>query len=232
MNYLKFGEQLLYNYSTLTDSDKLKVLDAKTNFITSEFEELNNKWLLLDQQRNNPASVISPPMPLSSSSSVAITEDETLKGLFSSIVNLENKLAGQTASLTIPTTNVINLNNNMPTLKNRSDVCTLFDQLPEPNEQSFTQELINVPLDSKNSFEAPYLWCKCDENTDKAYSNTESCKAYDVCHRNYANNNRIDSKSTYTTIGTIDKQIYDYCTKAFINFPKYLQTNSDSSNSL
>ena len=221
INYLKSGEPLLYDMSSLTADDKIKVLDAKSNFIKSEFEEINNKWLLLQQQRNDPVNVSTTPTPIPATT--IKSDDETLKGLFATIANLENNLSGQSTKLSIPTANIINLNN-VTTTVDKSDVCKWYEDIPEPTEQSFTEIISNVPITSTNKNEYPYLWCKCDDNRKDA----KICKAYDVCVQNYANNNKIDNKSTYTTIGTIDKQIYDYCGKLFVNFPKYLQTNTEA----
>jgi hypothetical protein len=101
--------------------------------------------------------------------------------------------------------------------------------MPTPEMSSFSQDIINIPLTSTNTSDQSYLWCKCDgENGINA--NTKECKMFDVCRKNYANNNKLDLKSTFTTISDIDKQTYDSCIVVFENFPRYLDTNTANQN--
>jgi hypothetical protein len=135
--------------------------------------------------------------------------------------NLETILAGKEAVVTTPTNNVINLNNQL--LNNqaqtvRSSICTLVNKMPSPEMSSFTQDVVNIPLTSTNTADQSYLWCKCDGD-DGINANTRECKMFDVCRKNYANNNKLDYKATFTTINTIDKQTYDSCIVVFENFP-------------
>jgi hypothetical protein len=146
--------------------------------------------------------------------------------------NLETILAGKEAVITTPTNNVINLNNQL--LNNqaqtvRSSICTLVNKMPSPEMSSFTQDVVNIPLTSTNTADQSYLWCKCDGD-DGINANTRECKMFDVCRKNYANNNKLDYKATFTTINTIDKQTYDSCIVVFENFPRYLDANTSNQN--
>ena len=101
--------------------------------------------------------------------------------------------------------------------------------MPEPTELSFTNNFDDIQLNPSNTDQRPYIWCKkCNANDNNNISSSK-CIAYDVCKTNYAKNNKVDNKATFTTISEIDKNIYDNCINAFNNFPKYLQTNTDSS---
>jgi len=146
--------------------------------------------------------------------------------------NLETILAGKEAVITTPSNNVINLNNqllNSQAQTARSSICTLVNKMPSPEMSSFTQDVVNIPLTSTNTADQSYLWCKCDGD-DGINANTRECKMFDVCRKNYANNNKLDYKATFTTINTIDKQTYDSCTVVFENFPRYLDTNTSNEN--
>jgi hypothetical protein len=146
--------------------------------------------------------------------------------------NLETILAGKEAVITTPSNNVINLNNqllNSQAQTARSSICTLVNKMPSPEMSSFTQDVVNIPLTSTNTADQSVLWCKCDGD-DGINANTRECKMFDVCRKNYANNNKLDYKATFTTINTIDKQTYDSCTVVFENFPRYLDTNTSNQN--
>jgi hypothetical protein len=146
--------------------------------------------------------------------------------------NLENILAGKDAVATAPANNVINLNAkllNNQTQAARSSICTLVNKMPSPEMSSFTQDVINIPLTSTNTADQAHLWCKCDGD-DGVNANTKECKMFDVCRKNYANNNKLDYKATFTTINKIDKQTYDSCTVVFENFPRYLDANTSNQN--
>ena len=102
--------------------------------------------------------------------------------------------------------------------------------MPEPTERSFTDTLDIVNVNAANTDQRPYIWCnKCNDNNNNNSFSTAMCKAYDTCKTNYAKNNKVDNKTTFTTINELDKTIYDNCINAFVNFPKYLQANSDIS---
>jgi hypothetical protein len=146
--------------------------------------------------------------------------------------NLETILAGKEAVIITPSNNVINLNNqllNSQAQTARSSICTLVNKMPSPEMSSFTQDVVNIPLTSTNTADQSVLWCKCDGD-DGINANTRECKMFDVCRKNYANNNKLDYKATFTTINTIDKQTYDSCTVVFENFPRYLDTNTSNQN--
>ena len=146
--------------------------------------------------------------------------------------NLETILAGKEAVIITPSNNVINLNNqllNSQAQTARSSICTLVNKMPSPEMSSFTQDVVNIPLTSTNTADQSLLWCKCDGD-DGINANTRECKMFDVCRKNYANNNKLDYKATFTTINTIDKQTYDSCTVVFENFPRYLDTNTSNQN--
>ena len=146
--------------------------------------------------------------------------------------NLENILAGKDAVITAPSNNVINLNAKLLDSQSqaaRSSICTLVNKMPSPEMSSFSQDVINIPLTSTNTADQAYLWCKCDGD-DGINANTKECKMFDVCRKNYANNNKLDYKATFTTINNIDKQTYDSCIVVFENFPRYLDANTSNKN--
>ena len=121
------------------------------------------------------------------------------------------------------------LNNQPQTI--RSSICTLVNKMPTPEMSSFTQDVINIPLTSTNTADQSYLWCKCDGD-EGINANTKECKMFNVCRKNYANNNKIDYKATFDNISSIDKQTYDSCIVVFENFPRYLDANTSNQNRL
>lgn len=116
---------------------------------------------------------------------------------------------------------------NLQSQKTDTTCADIGTTMPEPTERSFTDTFDIINVNAANTDQRPYIWCeKCNVNNNNS-SSTAKCKAYNTCKINYANNNKVDNKSTFTTIGEIDKKIYDNCVNAFKNFPKYLQANSD-----
>jgi hypothetical protein len=96
--------------------------------------------------------------------------------------------------------------------------------MPNPLMSSFSDEMINVPITNTDKAYQSYLWCKCD-GVNGVKANTDKCKMYEVCRRNYVNNNRIDFKANSKTISSIDQKLYDSCINVFENFPRYLDAN-------
>jgi len=174
------------------------------------------------------------PAPASATPAVApaVVTTETADAILLRAANLENILSGKNAVIATPTNNIINLNTQMlnnQSQNTRSSICTLVNKMPSPEMSSFSQDVINIPLTSTNTADQAYLWCKCDGD-DGINANTKECKMFDVCRKNYANNNKLDYKATFTTINSIDKQTYDSCIVVFENFPRYLDTNSANQN--
>ena len=222
MNYLNTGEDLLFHTNSLSIDDKYKVLNTKTDFIRDENIEIVKRYNLPggDATKNNVNATIDP---------IATTDDEKLYKLYTQLANRENYLKANEIGKIIPTENVINMN-----LQSQSTDTTCTDigtKMPEPTERSFTETYDIINVNAANTDQRPYIWCeKCNvNNTNDNSISTAMCKAYNTCKINYANNNKVDNKSTFTTIGEIDRKIYDNCVNAFKNFPKYLQANSDIS---
>jgi hypothetical protein len=221
MNYLNTGEELLFDTNNLSIDDKIKVIDAKSNLLKYELNEISTKYNTLITSPSTPST---PSTPSSTSNNSLITNADK-QVLYSRIANLENTIKGQTIGELVPSNNVITLNLQSDTTD--TTCVNMGTKMPDPTEKSFTDTFDDTQLNTINTDQRPYIWCKkCNVNDNDNNSST-MCKAYDVCKTNYFKNNKIDNKSTFTTINEIDKQIYDNCVNAFINFPKYLQANSD-----
>ena len=223
MNYLNTGEELLFDTNNLSIDDKLKVIDAKSNFFKYEINELSTKYNTLLPSSTTSETPSNPSNSLTPDNSLITNADKQV--LYSRIANLENTIRGQTIGALVPSTNVITLNLQSDTTD--TTCVNIGTKMPDPTEKSFTDTFDDTQLNTTNTDQRPYIWCnKCNVNDNNNTSST-MCKAYDVCKKNYSKNNKVDNKSTFTTISEIDKQIYDNCVNAFINFPKYLQANSD-----
>lgn len=239
LNYLSSGEPLLFDILSLNTDDKTKVQNAKSSLIYQETQSALNS--LRAEIRATPsaspttAPTTTPTTTLTTAPTTTPTPAivaETADAILLRAANLENILLGKDTVATTPTNNVINLNDQLLNNQSqtvRSSICTLVNKMPTPEMSSFSQDIINIPLTSTNTSDQSYLWCKCDgENGINA--NTKECKMFDVCRKNYANNNKLDLKSTFTTISDIDKQTYDSCIVVFENFPRYLDTNTANQN--
>ena len=229
MNYLNTGEDLLFDTNNLSVDDKIKVIDTKSNFLKDELNEMTQRNNLLITSSLSTSSTSSTSGNAGNAGNIASStmSNADRQVLYSRINNLENTIRGQTVGSLIPTNNVINLNLQSDTT---DTTCTDIGAImPEPTELSFTNNFDDIQLNPSNTDQRPYIWCKkCNANDNNNISSSK-CIAYDVCKTNYAKNNKVDNKATFTTISEIDKNIYDNCINAFDNFPKYLQTNTDSS---
>jgi len=251
MNYLASGEPLFFDTLSLNVDDKTKVQNVKSSLI---FQETQNALNLLRAQittttpttttttttsattktsaTETSASGTTKPASVAPAAPVVPATTETADAILLRAANLETILAGKDAVVSTPSNNVINLNakllNNQPQTT-RSSICTLVNKMPSPEMSSFTQDVINIPLTSTNTADQAYLWCKCDGDNG-INANTKECKMFDVCRKNYANNNKIDYKATFTNINSIDKQTYDSCIVVFENFPRYLDANTSNKN--
>ena len=237
IGYLETGQPLLFDMSSLTIYDKVNVLNVKTNL---QQQELNNMINAANSIVNSNAvnstnatnSIVNSNAVNSTNVANSIVNSNAANAAidFTRIANIEVALRGNNAANTIPTDSVINLARQDDNTRIRSSICSLVAEMPKPQVASFTEELINIPITSSNLSYQSYLWCKCDGDNG-INANTDECKSYDLCRRNYANNNKIDFKATYSTISSFDKEIYDRCIIAFKeNFPHYLETNTANQN--
>ena len=226
VKYLKNGEHLLFDMSSLSVDDKFKVLDSKSTFLKGEVDETNTA--LLEIKKNNKYTVanaitaaISTPTSQSLSQSIPkITADEASQRIISLAANVENKLGEQKIKEIIPTNNIINLN---PTTSavTVNNVCNRYTYMPEPDAISFTEPTENIPISSDNKSYESYIWCKCNGD-DGVNNNTDRCKAYNICRDNYAK----FKDTPYDLVPHVNKDIYDNCITVFPNYPKYLEINS------
>jgi hypothetical protein len=226
VKYLKTGEHLLFDMSSLSVDDKFKVLDSKSTFLKGEVDETNAA--LLEIKRNNNSSIAnaittaitststitSPPSP------PILTPDEASQRIISLAANIENKLGEQKIKEIIPTNNIINLN---PTTSavTVNDVCNRYTYMPEPDAISFTEPNENIPISSDNKSYQSYIWCKCNGD-DGVNNNTDRCKSYNICRDNYAK----FKDTPYDLVPSVNKDIYNNCMTVFPNYPKYLEINS------
>ena len=241
MNYLNTGEDLLFDTNSLSTDDKIKVIDTKTNFLKDELKELTLRYNLPNRNNANGNGNGNGDANGNGNANangngngngnetdpMATTDQEKVKQLIVQLANLENSIKGNVASAKVPSNNVLNMN--LQSDKTDSTCIDIGTKMPEPTEKSFTDTFDITIMNSANTDQRPSIWCeKCNVNNNSSTNySTSMCKAYNVCKVNYAKNNKVDNKSTFTTIGEIDKKIYDNCVNAFINFPKYLQANSD-----
>ena len=229
MNYLNTGEDLLFDTNSLSTDDKIKVINTKTNFLKDEMNEISLRYNLPngDTVLSTNNADVSVNTNVDINNPIAETDEEKKQRLYTLLANYENAIRGNVAASLAPTNNVINLNLQSD---NTDTTCTdIGTRMPEPTERSFTDTLDIVNVNAANTDQRPYIWCnKCNDNNNNSFS-TAMCKAYDTCKTNYAKNNKVDNKTTFTTINELDKTIYDNCINAFVNFPKYLQANSDIS---
>lgn len=135
----------------------------------------------------------------------------TIDKILNNIASLDNQISGKKPIYS--SSDIINYN------KNKNGICNLVDKMPDPSQQSFTKSYDKTGPDpsSTDKNDQSYLWCKCNEDN----YNTDICKAFNTCRINYSNNNNGDSTS-FSSVTGVDKEIYNNCTNAFPNFPKYL----------
>jgi len=234
LNYLKTGENILFDMSSLTIDDKVKVLNVKSNFIQQETDKIVAK--IADIKTSSPSILtnVSPaPLPANvnanPNTNVDINHPE-VQNILTKVANLENNLNNNGVVQSVPTTSVLNAaQDSVANSASKSAICSLVNKMPTPQLSSFSENMINVPITSKNVGDQSYLWCKCDGDAG-VNANTDDCKMYEVCKRNYANNNRIDFKANKENISLIDRQIYDSCVNVFENFPRYLDANTANQN--
>ena len=231
VKYLRTGEQLLFDMSSLSIDDKFKVLNSKSTFLKGEVDETNAA--LLEIKKSNTTSITNaittaistatttPPLtqtPLISTPSIV---DDAARRIIAAAANAENKFGEQKIQETNPINNIINLN---PTTAKISvnDICNKYTYMPDPfDASSFTEPKENISISSDNKAYQSYIWCKCNGD-DGINNNTDSCKAYDICRDNYAK----FKDSTYDNVPDVNKDIYRNCKIRFPNFPKYLEANS------
>ena len=232
MNYLNTGEDLLFDTSNLTIDDKVKVIDAKSNFFKEELVRMKEENDRLQSIKENDRLQVSnqESSSLTSAPAQPSASDIEKQQLYARIANMESAIKGQTNGTTASSTNVINLNTQ---IDNTNKSCVNFQSMPEPIESSFTDNFDNVSIDStiiNNTTDSSYLWCnKCD------FNKSDECIAYDSCRKWYS-----DVKSDYTNDGLYvkkktdneidankeavrvanNKDKYTNCSGAFINFPK------------
>ena len=225
MNYLNTGEDLLFDTNNLSIDDKYKVSDTKINFLRDELAEINERNSILKKSTTTNPTTANNTTTATTANNVISNADKQV--LFSRLSQLENTIRGDTLGQLIPSTNVINLNL-------QSDITdktcvNMGTDMPDPTERSFIDVFDNNQLNATNTDQRPYIWCKKCNANDANNANNESslrCIGYDICRKNYANNNKADYKATWNNIKDIDKQIYYNCSNAFINFPRYLDINS------
>ena len=230
MNYLFTGEDLLFDTSNLTIDDKVKVIDAKSNFYKEELIRMKEEYdKLLSIKENDANASQNHNLDILTTAQQQASELEKQQ-LFTRIANMENTIRGQTIGTLVPSTNVINLN---AQADNTNKSCVNFQTMPEPIESSFTDNFDNVSIDStiiNNTRDSSYLWCNnCDLNK------SNECIAYDTCRKWYS-----DVKSDYTDDGLYvkkktdddikanqeelrvanNKDKYTNCRGAFPNFPE------------
>ena len=211
MNYLNTGEELLFNLNNLTTDDKIKVSLSANNFIKAEIQEMkitNDKLLLQSTTPITPTTTT----PTTDTSSLSDADKEKL---YTRIANMESAIRGQTIGTLVPTTNVINLNTQSDTT---DKTCTIFPEMPEPIEDSFTNTFDNTTLTNpiiNNNKESTYIWCnKCNLN------NSKECDTYNICHKFY-NSNKSNFTNDYFDTSSTDKEMYNLCSVAFDkSFPK------------
>ena len=102
--------------------------------------------------------------------------------------------------------------------KNKSinNVCTANDTMPEPSEDSFSNNLNDIQPNTQEIKNLPYLWCGCND----ANKNTPECKKYLDCHKNYEYNSKKAS------LEGDDLTLYFKCINDFKNFPAYITKNN------
>ena len=236
LNYLTTGQPLVFDMTNLTIEDKVKVINVKSNFIQQEIQKTVAK--ISDIKSSQSSSLITSATPSTTSTTTSTTNGKTnannqedVNKILARVAKLEDNLSNTTAATNVPTTNVINLAKSAASdnTANRSSICNLVSRMPIPELSSFSEELINIPITSTNRAHQSYLWCKCDGDSG-VNANTNECKMYDVCKRNYDNNNKIDFKATKDTISEMDRQLYDSCINVFENFPRYLDANTANQN--
>ena len=279
--YLNSGNELLYDYASLSPDDKMIITNRTTLIKTADFEEKQSKQLadwFKSQSISSPENKIlngtqsqNQTQPQTQNSSLNIPDYKYLTDIYNNIdlndiinkfndniqnqneyqqkilellklnlIKKEPNTINDTTTLSIDkvlnniayldsqlslknpiaspiTTDIIN-NNNLS--KNKSSICSLVDKMPDPSQKSFTNIYDNnTPNPSSlNKDDQSYLWCKCSPDNN----NTDLCKAFNTCRINYSNNNKNNQTSTFSTVSNIDREIYNNCTNAFPNFPRYL----------
>lgn len=185
------------------------------NIINKLNENTENQNMYQERIINLLSSNLIKKEPDTSSDTSVLTIDKILNN----IAYLDNQLSVKNPY------NLISENRDVKTVKspisyNNSRICPLLDKMPEPTELSFTTRYENndPSPESTNKNDQSYLWCKCSRDN----YNTDMCKAFNVCRINYDNNNKDGKTSSFSSISEIDKNIYNNCTNAFPNFPKYL----------
>ena len=131
-----------------------------------------------------------------------------LQDLLSKLVNLENKFNKGD----VKADSIINLDKNNQAII--SPICLKSDKMPTPLTQSFISDFKDFNALSTSDYAQSKVWCECNSNNLKS----NDCVAYNACRANYS----FNKDNTYSTITTIDKEIYNDCINAFSTFPKYL----------
>jgi len=100
--------------------------------------------------------------------------------------------------------------------KKNINVCTMYDSIPIPNEDAFTNDLTKIEPNNQELKNLPYLWCQCND----ANKNSLECKKYLQCHQNYEFN------SKKAVLEGEDLTLYLKCINDFKNFPPYISINN------
>jgi hypothetical protein len=225
VKYLKTGEHLLFDISSLSTDDKFKVADAKTSFLKGEIDETNAA--LLEIKKTNSGvianainSVIATTAPQAAPTTISpIPVNDAAQTIISLAASAANKLGEQKIG---DGSDIKNLNpSNSKIIVN--NVCNTYTFMPDPDAVSFTEPAENIPISSDNKSYQSYIWCKCDGDNG-INNNTDNCKAYNLCRENYATYK--NSTNNDKNMPEIQKEIYNNCLIKFPNFPKYLEVNS------
>ena len=86
--------------------------------------------------------------------------------------------------------------------------------MPVPLADSFINDFKSINSLSTEGYAQSKLWCDCNSNNAKS----DDCLAYNACRANYI----FNKDNSYSSISTIDKEIYNDCVNTFSSFPKYL----------
>ena len=227
VKYIKTGEPLLFDMSSLSVDDKFKVLDSKSTFLKGEVDQTNAS--LLEIKRTNTGTIANAISSVITSVAIPPTEsipaksstnsiDEATQRIISLAAKVENKIEEQKPI------DIKNLNPSITPIIPINNVCNTYTFMPEPIDAlAFTEPAENIPISSENKSYQSYIWCNCNGKDGVNY-NTDRCKSFERCRANYATykNYTYDDEK----MPNIEKDIYKNCKIFSDYFPKYLEVNS------
>ena len=221
VKYLKTGEHLLFDMSSLSTDDKFKVLNAKSTFLKGEIDETNASLLRIKETNTTSISNAISNIITSSTSNAEQTNaesnniDDASKRIIAIAANAESKMINLNPN---PATTTTSSNTNITTTNiattNNEKFCNRTS-MPNPDTLSFIEPDEKIPITSDNESHGSYIWCKCNNIN----SQSPDCKKYKVCRDFYADN----KNSTYDNISDLNKKIYEDCSVIYKEtYPQFL----------